>query len=144
MQKFGIIIFLGLLLQGCTVDQPFQQREHQTQTKEEISIAPPKALPTRTEVPVNTMVLNGIPTESANCLKKSILTSFKIPDDFIIIEEYKDGTANLSLTNPETETTGVSIDLTPTTDKTNSTDATMYANGTYVSKAWSRILTQCR
>ncbi len=137
--RISLIMMLLFTLNACETTQSVYDKQKAQATVVEAP-PPPRALPQRAEEPVQVISLKGSPEQAATCLKAAILSTFKIPEDFIESEHFPDGTQNVSLINPATQTTGVSIDLFPRTDNS---EAKMYANGTIVSKAWTKILHQC-
>ncbi len=138
--RISLIFMLLFTLNACETTQSVydKQKAQATAIKEEPK--PPRALPQRTEEPVQVVTLKGSPEQAAACLKTAILNTFKIPEDFIELENFPDGTQNVRLINPATQTSGVNVDLFPLAENS---EAKMYANGTIISKAWSKILHQC-
>ena len=143
MYRIGLMFCVGFLLQGCAADGPFSQGSKRTTTTPEgvvVVAKGPKTLPQRTETPEHTVTLKGSPAQASVCLKAAVLSTFKIPEEFIETTAFPDGTENVRLLNPATKASGVSIDLRP---DNNATNAKMYANGTVIAKAWAKILQQC-
>ena len=137
--RISLMIMLLFTLNACETTQSVYDKQ-KAQAAEAEPPPPPRVLPQRTEEPVQVITLKGTPAQAAACLKTTILGTFKIPEDFIETESFPDGTQNVSLINPATQTAGVSIDLYPQAENS---EAKMYANGTVVSKAWPKILHQC-
>ncbi len=140
MYRIGLLFCVWFLLHGCAVNDPFSQTQQEQKTATTPTIKTPKKLPERTEEPEYTVTLKGSPIQASTCLKSAVLSTFKIPAEFIESISFPDGTENIRLLNPSTQTSGVSIDLRAENGATN---AKMYANGTVVSKAWTKILHQC-
>ncbi len=140
MYRVSVMFCVGFLLHGCAVNDPFSQGSKGQTTPKVIAAEQPKTLPERTETPEHIVTLKGSPAQASVCLKTAVLTTFKIPEEFIEITDFPDGTENVRLLNPATKASGVSIDLRP---ENNATNAKMYANGTVIAKAWAKILQQC-
>ncbi|WP_434778676.1 hypothetical protein [Neisseria sp. Ec49-e6-T10] len=139
MKQVSLLLLSTMILSACVTTDPFAQNNTPKKTS---PIEPKKerTLPNRTEEPTYNITLKGQPEAANTCLRQAILSTFRIPEEFLQSESFPRGDYNISLINPATGSTGVSIDL---HKKDGSTDAKMYANGTTVSKAWSKILHQC-